>query len=100
MSVKCKTCYGHGANYGLVCPTCGGTGSELAPPSCSATLESAVVKINEAEGALILGKIARGKELLAQGKRILEHLLEQPSGSSQNNPVSDDAKRHSLGRSG
>jgi len=67
MSVKCKTCYGHGANYGLVCPTCRGTGRELAPPSGSAMMRCLItgfdLEHSEITVQLPIGKTPHGLTL-------------------------------------
>lgn len=60
-------------------------------------LERALTKINEAEGYLLLGKIASGKNMLGDGKAILEEILERESKSS-NDPSSATRLSEGHGR--
>ena len=47
-------------------------------------LETALSLVNEAEGCLMLGKISRGKLLIAQSKKILERIVETKPSQSPN----------------
>ena len=54
-------------------------------------VERALTKINEAEGYFLLGKIASGKNMLGDGKAILEKVVERWPTSS-NVPMSESAR--------
>lgn len=65
-------------------------GSFAAPPLLE-DVERALTKINEAEGCFLLGKIVSGKNMLRDGKAILEEVVERWPTSSN-----DQAQRPAL----
>ena len=50
---------------------------DCAPLGLLEDVERALTKINEAEGYFLLGKIASGKNMLGDGKSILEKVVER-----------------------
>jgi len=85
------------------CPTCERISAALAESSFApATLlegvERALTKINEAEGYLLLGKIASGKNMLGDGKAILEKVVERwPTSSGRFRLLPDERRNVSVG---
>jgi len=55
---------------------------DCAPLGLLEDVERALTKINEAEGYFLLGKIASGKNMLGDGKAILEEAVERWTTSS------------------
>jgi hypothetical protein len=55
-------------------------------------LETALQLVNESEGCLMLGKISRGKLLIAQAKHIMEKLVDSEPRQSPNEKLTSGGK--------
>jgi hypothetical protein len=63
--------------------------SSLAAPTLLDDVELALTKINEARGYFLIGKIASGKNMLGDGKAMLEEIIQRRETTSSN----DQAQR-------